>query len=58
LSVIWEFWPLRAGQVEQGSGEKSMDGEGNLDGGTKAAIGKSTGVVEEHNDWAEFDDGV
>ena len=29
-----------------------------IDGGTKAAIGKTTLVVEEHNNWAIFDDGV
>jgi len=35
-----------------------MDGEGNLDRGAKAAVGKSNRVVDEHNDWAEFGDGV
>lgn len=35
---------------------KFIDGpDGNLDGGTKAAIGYATIVVEEHNNWAEFE---
>ena len=33
---------------------KFIDGEGTIDGGTKAVIGKSTLVVEEHNNWAIF----